>query len=89
MKNTMKAVALGLSLLLATVSVCYAQDFEKGFAAAQKGDFATALKEWRPLAAQGDATAQFNLGVMYEKGDGVTQDYKEAVRLFWTSSGAR
>jgi TPR repeat protein len=37
------------------------QDFGKGLAAAQSGDFATALKEWRPLAEQGDAQAQIIL----------------------------
>ena len=31
MKNTIKAVALGLSLLLANVSFCSAQDLQKGF----------------------------------------------------------
>ena len=33
-------------------------------------------------AAQGDASAQINLGVMYLNGQGVAQDYKEAVRLY-------
>ena len=47
-----------MSLLLASVSVCYAQDFEKGFDAYYSGDFATALREWRPLADQGNADAQ-------------------------------
>ncbi len=37
-----------------------AQDYDKGLAAAQSGDFATALKEWRPLAEQGNAEAQLN-----------------------------
>ena len=48
----------------------------------QKGDLATALREWRPLAEQGDAKAQYNLGVMYDNGKGVTQDYKEAVKWY-------
>ncbi|MSO73363.1 MAG: sel1 repeat family protein, partial [Rhodospirillaceae bacterium] len=78
----MKAVALGLSLLLASVSVCSAQDFAKGVAAYNAKDYATALKEWRPLAEQGNASAQYNLGLMYDNGQGVTQDYKEAVRLY-------
>ena len=82
MKNTIKAFALGLSLLLATVSVCSAQDFAKGLAAYKQGDYAAALREWRPLAAQGNASAKFNLGVMYDNGQGVTQDYREAVRLY-------
>ncbi len=47
-----------------------------------RGDHPTALKEWRPLAEQGTADAQFNLGVMYYFGRGVRQDYKEAVRWY-------
>lgn len=50
-----------------------------GLRAAQEGDFATALKEWTPLAEQGDAAAQFNLGLMYATGQGVPQDDAEAV----------
>ena len=82
MKNTIKAIVLGLSLLLATDSVCSAQDFDKGVAAYNAKDYATALKEWRPLAEKGDASAQYNLGLMYGNGQGVTQDYKEAVRVY-------
>jgi len=37
---------------------------------------------WKPLAEQGDANAQFNLGVMYDKGEGVPQDYKEATKWY-------
>ena len=60
----------------------YSADFNKGLTAAQSGDFATAFKEWKPLAQQGDAYAQYNLGVMYDAGNGVLQDYKEAVRWY-------
>ena len=49
--------------------------------AAQSGDFATALKEWKPLAEEGNAAAQNNLGLMYHNGWGVPQDDKEAV--YW------
>ena len=59
-----------------------AQDFEKGLAAAQAGDFATALKEWKPLAEAGNASAQYNLGLMYSNGEGVLQDYKEAIKWY-------
>ena len=44
-----------------------AGNFQKGLDAYNKGDYATALLEWKPLAAQGDAPAQANLGVMYER----------------------
>ena len=40
------------------------------------------LDELRVLAEQGDADAQFNLGVMYADGEGVAQDDAEAVRWF-------
>jgi TPR repeat protein len=43
-----------------------AQDLQKGQEAAKRGDFATALEEWRRLAEQGLAAAQFDLGVLYE-----------------------
>ena len=67
------------SLLLGVPS--YSADFNKGLTAAQSGDFATALKEWKPLAEEGNAAAQNNLGLMYHNGWGVPQDYKEAV--YW------
>ena len=57
-------------------------DFDKGLDAYDRGDYATALREFKPLAEQGDAYAQYNLGVMYDNGQGVTQDYKTAVKWF-------
>ena len=57
-------------------------DFQKGLTAAQSGDFATALREWKTLAEQGDASAQFNLGLMYRNGEGVPQDDKIAVKWY-------
>ena len=56
-----------------------ASQFSSGFAAYNSGDYATALRLWRPLAEQGDAEAQVNLGVMYSNGRGVPQDYAAAV----------
>ena len=42
-------------------------------------DYKEAVARYRKAAEQGDASAQYNLGVMYSKGQGVPQDYKEAV----------
>ena len=53
-------------------------DYDKGLAAYQSGDYATALREWTPLAEQGHVDAQLNLGRMYYKGQGVPQDEKTA-----------
>ena len=57
-------------------------DFNKGLAAYQSGDYATALREWRPLAEQGHDYAQNNLGWMYHNGQGVLQGYKTAVKWY-------
>ncbi len=54
----------------------------EGVAAYKRGDYETALREMRVLAAQGDAAAQYNLGVMYENGRGVTQADAEAVKWY-------
>ncbi|MCZ6592664.1 MAG: peptidoglycan-binding protein [Alphaproteobacteria bacterium] len=59
-----------------------AQDFRTGLDAYDRGDFAAALKEWRPLAEQGDARAQFNLGVILFNGQGLPHDPVEAVEWY-------
>jgi len=82
MKRTFASLVIGLSLFMGTATGAWAQDFDKGLAAARAGDFGTALKEWRPLAEQGYALAQFNLGLMYYNGQGVLQDYKEAAKWY-------
>ena len=51
-------------------------DFNKGLTAYANADFATAFEEWKPLAGQGDASAQFHLGLLYFNGKGLLQDYK-------------
>jgi TPR repeat protein len=40
------------------------------------------FEEWKLLAKQGHAEAQYNLGLMYEKGQGIEQDYVEAHKWF-------
>ena len=46
------------------------------------GDYATALRLYRPLADKGNAEAQYNLGFMYDKGQGVPQEYAVAVKWY-------
>ncbi|MEH8027640.1 tetratricopeptide repeat protein [Gallibacterium anatis] len=62
--------------------VAYVQktQFQQAFDAAKKKDFATALKLWQSLAEQGDANSQYNLGLMYSRGEGVKQDDAEAMK---------
>lgn len=47
--------------------------FEDGAAAHNKKDYAAALRRFKPLTAQGNATAQHKLGDMYEQGQGMPQ----------------
>jgi hypothetical protein len=61
-------------------------DLENGLAAAYRGDFSIALKEWKPLAEQGDAYAQYNMGLIYAHGLGVIEDYVRA--LMWLNIAA-
>ena len=62
MKNLTATLCLTLTLLLGSVSMSWSADFQKGLTAYDRGDYATALREWTPLAEQGDARAQFQIG---------------------------
>jgi TPR repeat protein len=73
-------IAVVLSIICLAVPTW--ADYKAGEDAYNRGDFATALREWRPLAEQGDARAQYNLGVLYRKGRGVPQDDVQARRWY-------
>ena len=73
-------------LALAPFGTATAGPLEDGQAAYQKGDYATALKIYRLLAEQGNASAKTALGVIYEHGQGVPQDFVRAV--IWYSEAA-
>ena len=76
------AVVLAVTVLqLALMSLAKAY-FRDGLIAYNRGDYATALKEWRPLAEGGSPSAQSLLGKMYLNGEGVTRDYSKAVKWF-------
>ena len=74
--------SLFLIITLGTAQGAYAGPYEDADAAYRRGDLETAVRMWRPLAAQGHAKAQISLGFMYEHGLVVVKDYKEAVRLY-------
>ncbi len=56
--------------------------WDEAVAAAKRGDYATTIREFFPLAEQGHAKAQYNVGHMYRNGHGVPQDYSEAMRWY-------
>ncbi len=73
-------ILLVFGVLPHAIGVSWGDDFQKGLAAYNKKDYATAINEWAALAAEGNATAQLNLGIMYAKGEGVPQDDKSSVK---------
>ena len=88
MGETMRKLvhAIALLLVLGLSAPVLAEPFEDAMAAYNKQDYATAMRLLRPLADQGNAYAQNDLGVMYAKGQGVSQDYVQAHK--WLNLGA-
>ncbi|GFM29988.1 SPOR domain-containing protein [Novosphingobium sp. PY1] len=74
---------LGLCATLATLMAAPAlADVKAGVDAWSAGDYAAAVREWKPLAAAGDPDAQFNLAQAYKMGRGVPEDIAKAKDLF-------
>ena len=78
----MKHIKLALACLMMLCSPVAAQDFDKGLAAYRAKDYSSALKEWQPLAKQGNAAAQHNLGLIYKLGLGVPKNNKESAKWY-------
>lgn len=75
-------LCLSSALLLAATAVSAASNFDKGAAAYKRGDYATALAVFKPLAESGDAKAQSILALMYSYGEGVPVDYGESAHWY-------
>ena len=76
-------------LLLAVMILAFAgiapstlASFDEGTTAYKAGNFKLAYEEFLKAAEQGDAEAQFYLGVMYDKGRGVPRDYVDAMQWY-------
>mgnify|MGYP000713295099 CR=1 FL=1 len=82
MRKLTAVFCLAAALLMGGTGISWGADFQKGLDAYDRGDYATALREWTPFAEQGIAEAQFFLGLMYSEGQGVPQDYKAAAKWF-------
>jgi TPR repeat protein len=77
----MTPAGIALAALFVVVAPSRA-DFAAGLAAYNKADYATALKEWQPLADSGSPDAQYNIALLYVDGKGVARNYEEAVKWF-------
>lgn len=83
----MRRTILALAIAVLLTSAAAAQDMREGLNAYKRGDYAAALKEWRPLAERGHAGAQYNIGFNYIQGKGVPKDLVRA--YFWFELAAR
>ena len=78
-----RARALLVGALVLAFAGTAGASVEEGVIAYQQGDFAAALSVFEPEAEAGDATAQFHLGLMYDFGEGVANDFAAAARWRW------
>jgi TPR repeat protein len=78
--NAIRTGFLVAIISLGVGSAAVADPFDDGFDAYDRGDFETALRLWQPLADQGNADAQRNLGLMYANGRGVAENDAKAVK---------
>lgn len=74
----MRRLILAVALVAALAAPAWA-DLDAGVDAWERGDYAAAYRNWKPLADQGDADAQYNLGVWYYH---VEQDYVNAAKWY-------
>ncbi len=79
----MKKLLLLLTLLLwLPIAQASEAELQRASKASRAGDYKTATAIWKPLAEQGNITAQYFLGVMYHAGLGVSQDYGKALKWY-------
>ena len=67
-----------LVLCLRTLS-CEARRSDKAY---RSGDYAKAAKELEYIAEEGDARAQYDLGLLYDTGRGVPQSNEKALQWY-------
>jgi TPR repeat protein len=72
-------LSLGVFLLRSTPTTA---DTVRGDVAFLNGDYATAYAEWRSLAEAGDLEAMLGVGILYDTGHGVAQDFTQALTWY-------
>lgn len=77
---------LTASMLAFAVSAALAET--EGDNAYRRGDFAGAMAEWRQVAQAGDATASYQIGQLYRRGEGLRyRDFEKAVYWYQRAAG--
>jgi TPR repeat protein len=80
------ALAAPAHIVSAALAGTAEEDFRAGLSAYNTGDFAGAMRLWRPLADRDDARSQAGIGFMYHRGLGVKADDVQAA--FWLRKAA-
>lgn len=75
-------MVLATVFVLLTAQWAFGAEWDEAQAAYEKEDFAAAYALFEQLAIQGEARAQFQLGVMHKSGPGAIQDDSTAVDWF-------
>jgi uncharacterized protein len=78
----MKNICVGIIFLISLSPAAVMADYQGGRDAFDRGDYSTALEEFKILAKQNDPRGQYALAVMYDIGEGVSQNSKEAVKYY-------
>ena len=71
MKTKQLTFLLSLTFLFLFSGSVYGDDFQDGMDAYKRKDYKEAFRLWKPLAEQGVAEAQYNVGLLYRRGQGV------------------
>lgn len=77
-----KTKLIFIFFLVLSGSPVLANETQKALNAINRGDYKTAIDIWQNLANRGNNAAQFNLGLMYFKGDGVKQNFSKAAKWY-------
>jgi hypothetical protein len=80
--HAMRGVRLSAGVLALVLAMPAHAGFDQAAAAFEKGDYAAALKELKPLVAKGDPRSQYAMGVMAENGFGMPKDLVQAATWY-------
>ena len=78
----MKKYLFGIVFIIYILVGCASTHYQTGRDAFDRGDYNTAVKEFRSLAEQDDPRGQYALAIMYDMGEGVPQSSEEALKYY-------
>ncbi len=79
-------VIILFTILISVWTGAVPADMDAGIEAYERGDYGAARAAWAPLASAGDPMAQYFLGHLYAKGQGIARDHGKALVLFRASA---